>query len=712
MSSLESINFSFSSSPLIIIIGALIIGIYVYYIYKYTVPKVSLTLKYFLFAARFLALLLILFILFEPILSLEYLETEKAKNLIFIDNSKSIVAEDSAERAGYLNEFTERIKNIPQDAVEYFFFGSNSQPISIDSIDYLDNSEPFTNISQIFEFIKSLKTNVGSIVLVSDGILTEGSNPVYSVENLGIPVFTVGIGDSTDKIDIIAQKLLHNEYIYSEKKSSIEAVISQSGFNNKRVFVEFNEDGKRVAQEEIVLSESGINRVKFDFQPQTPGEKKITISVSSIPGEATSLNNTISEYVNVLDKKVNVLLISGSPSSDLSFVKNSLSLDENISVESLIHIAKGKYFEGRKELSKIDSADVIFFIGFPSKFSDGDIIQKVKDELSKGKPFFLVLASGTDLQILKTFNSFLPFSITSFTNDFTQVQPEIIDINNSLIKSNSSDWIRTWNNLPPIEQPRFFIQPKPESEVIARSKFKGIPTSTPLIISRSVRKSRSIAIIAKNIWKWKLHADSPSDNIFDNFIKNSVEWLNVDSANPQVIVKTLKKVYTLGETIEFTAQVYDENFNPIVDADLQVTASKNGSSYNINMSSVGNGIYEGYLESVEKGIYNFSGIAQLGNKSIGESKGRFEVSSIEVEKINLKMDSGLLRLIANVSGGQYFSIKDSDELFNTLKIINENDVIENSTTTEINLWSDSRLLILIIILLGIEWFFRKRSGML
>ncbi len=712
MSSLESIDFSFSSSPLIIILGALIIGIYVYYIYKYTVPKVGPALKYFLFAVRFLALLLILFILFEPILSLEYLETAKSKNLIFIDNSRSIVAEDSVERSDYLSDFTEQIKNIPGDDVEYFIFGGEPRRISRDNLDYLDNSEPSTNISQVFEFIKSSKVNVGSIVLISDGILTEGSNPVYSAEQLGIPVFTVGIGDSTDKIDIIAQKILHSEYIYSEKSSAIEAVISHTGFDDQRVIVELNEDGKTIAQKEIVLSKTGINRINFDYTPQSPGEKKLTISVSSIPGEAISLNNSISKFVNVLDKKVNVLLISGSPSADLSFIKNSLTLDENISVESIIQIAKTKYLDGRKELSKIDSADVIFLIGFPSKISEGDIIQKVKDEFSKGKPFFLVLSAGTDLQILKTFNAFLPFSIKSFTNGFTQVQPIIVDNNNSLIGANSTEVINTWNNLPPIEQHRFLIQQKPESVLIAKSKFKGIPTSTPLIISRSAGKNRSVAVVAKNIWKWKLHSESPSDNVFDNFLKNSVEWLNANMENPQVIVKTLKKVYTLGENIEFTAQVYDENFNPIVDADLQVIASNSGGKYNINMSSAGNGIYEGYLESAEIGIYNFSGMAKLGNKSIGESKGKFEVSSIEVEKINLKMDSGLLRLIANVTGGQYFSIKDAEKLLKALELSNGSNVIESSKTTEINLWSDSRLLILIIILLGIEWFFRKRSGML
>jgi len=37
---------------------------------------------------------------------------------------------------------------------------------------------------------------------------------------------------------------------------------------------------------------------------------------------------------------------------------------------------------------------------------------------------------------------------------------------------------------------------------------------------------------------------------------------------------------------------------------------------------------------------------------------------------------------------------------------------EKLVVSEYNLWSDHRLLILLIFLLGLEWFFRKREGMI
>jgi hypothetical protein len=712
MSSLESISFSFSLNPLIIIIGALLISIYVYYVYKYTVPKVSPVLKYFLFAARFLALILILFILFEPILSIEFLDSSKTKNLIFIDNSKSIIAEDSSNRVSQLNNFKDQIKNFSDDGIEYLMFGNNVKLINKDSLEYFNNSESSTNLSRIFDYTKTQQSEVGSIVIVSDGIITEGSNPVYAAEQMGVPIFTVGIGDSTDKKDVKVNKLLHNEYIYSNQKTSVEAVITHNGFNNKSINVEFSEDNKLVSQKSIVLSESGINRLNFDYEPKSAGEKKISVKASTIPGEAIQINNSANAFIKVLDKKVNVLIVSGSPSPDLSFIKNTLSIDENISAKSIIQISKTNFLEEQTNLSIIDSADILFLVGFPSKISNTDFLQKVEKAISIGKPFFLVLSAGTDLQKLNNFNSHLPFTVTSFTNGFTQVQPEIIDINNTLIKRGTIETIDSWNNLPPVDQPRFQIAPKPESLVIAKSKFRGTPTSTPLIISRSVGSSRSIAVIAKNIWKWKLNSENSNHNLFDSFIKNSVEWLNADTENPQVIVKTLKREYTLGESIEFTAQVYDENFNPINNADLLVSAFNNGNNFKIQMNSLGNGVYEGYLESSVQGIYNYSGKAVLGSKMLGESKGKFEINSTEIEKINLKMNKGLLRLLANTTGGRYFDIQNSDELPALLNRYTDIENSGNTKTTEINLWSDSRFLILIIILLGIEWFFRKRAGML
>ena len=94
---------------------------------------------------------------------------------------------------------------------------------------------------------------------------------------------------------------------------------------------------------------------------------------------------------------------------------------------------------------------------------------------------------------------------------------------------------------------------------------------------------RSIAVLAKDIWKWKLQTADENLNLFDNFILNSVKWLNTSEKQKQVTIKTSKKLYSSGEDIDFTGQVYDETFNPVSDAEVKVKINGEKDNYDIDL---------------------------------------------------------------------------------------------------------------------------------
>ena len=132
MSALENINISFSANPLLIISGILLVALFSYYINRVTIPPVSKSLKYLLYSIRVLALSLLVFLLFEPILTLEFLETKQSKSLVFIDNSKSIVAEDSSARQNVVIELLNDVEKQLSGSIDYFKFGSNVKNITTD----------------------------------------------------------------------------------------------------------------------------------------------------------------------------------------------------------------------------------------------------------------------------------------------------------------------------------------------------------------------------------------------------------------------------------------------------------------------------------------------------------------------------------------------------------------------------------------------------
>ena len=168
---------------------------------------------------------------------------------------------------------------------------------------------------------------------------------------------------------------------------------------------------------------------------------------------------------------------------------------------------------------------------------------------------------------------------------------------NPLIQNSSKDIVSTWNNLPPIYQQGTDFKAKPESDVIAKVKINNVPQNNPLIVTRKFGSKKSIAVLAKNIWKWKLLTANQNLDLFDRFIINCVKWLNASDEQKQVRIKTSKKVYALGEDVEFSAQVYDQSFNPINDAEVNIKIKNGNLTEEINLTAVGNGLYEGTYQT-------------------------------------------------------------------------------------------------------------------
>ena len=452
----------------------------------------------------------------------------------------------------------------------------------------------------------------------------------------------------------------------------------------------------------------------FPTFQKSPGEKKLIVAISKLNDEFTSANNRKVFYINVLSNKVRVLVVAGSPSPDVTFIKNALKKDESFTVNSLTQISKDKFVE-RESVNFVDSADVFFLVGFPSFNSSTDLLYKIVERISiDNVPFFLTITAETDVNLLRLFQSDLPFVIQSGNLGYREVQPQVFDDqkNNPIIQNNSSNIVGAWNDLPPIYQPSYDFLAKPESKVVAKVKVNNVVLNSPLIISRSFSSKRSIAVLAANIWKWKLQTVRKKDNLFDKFILNSVKWLNASDSDKRVNIKSVKKNYSVGEIVEFTAQVYDEAINPVSDAEVKLNITSANDNYELDLQSIGNGLYEGQIRLNDKGDYKFTGLVTLEGSLIGRDYGRFNVGELDIELINPRMDFEFLNLLANETKGEFAFAEDYEKLVNKIRSINENSRKDKIITSDITLWSYEWLMAIVIFLFSFEWFLRKRAGML
>jgi hypothetical protein len=708
----EKINLHLAFSTILFFIGLLLIIAYAVYSYFYTVPRINRTKKALLIFLRTSALLLLLFILFEPVLTFAKRESFRPVNLVFVDNTRSMTIEDGTSREEDVKFFLSALnRSAVSDHSLLHVFGN--QVKRSDSLNLTFN-EGITNFSEIFKTAEESNYNISSITVVSDGVITEGANPVYKAAKLNIPVFTVGIGDSSRKNDLLVRDVLYNEYIYAGVPTVISVSVFNSGYAGENITVSLNEGGRTISQQNLTLRSDGIQEVKFDYTPQEPGEKKLTVIVSNLKGEQTYDNNRSAFFINVLSSKIKVLLLAGSPSPDLSFVRNTLQQDENLTISSITQIASGKFLENQNIETVIDSAEIFFLIGFPSKETDNALLNTIVNKISTSRiPYLLILSEGTDYNKLKVLQNELPFIINNISPGYSEVLPDIDQgkIRHPLLQTGSEKIQTDWNALPPVNMINSDITAKPESEILARAKVRNIPIQKPLILTRKLGSKKSAAVAAKDIWRWKLQTAVKESRVFDSFLLNSVKWLNTRDDQKQVVVRTSKKLYSQGEEVRFTGQVYDASFNPIPDARLQVNISGEEAN-SILLNPAGNGIYEGIFETNKTGDYKFTGEAELNGYKIGSDNGAFNIGEVDIEMLSPRMDYEFLSLLSNETNGRFFLPEEQDELF---RLINQR--IERTTdvkiiTSEFSLWSNEWLLFIVIFLFALEWFIRKQSGML
>jgi len=692
--------------------GFVLIAFYTFYNYKLTIPQIFKAKKFILIAIRIIALLIILILIFEPKLSLNFIKSVEPNNYIFLDNSTSIAEKDSVKKRQLLSTVLNDLINKVNGKKEIFTFSNSVMRINPDSTSGINFSGSRTNFENIFKYFNINRISPSTITIISDGNINDGSIPYDKAEKLAIPIFTVGIGDTALFNDIKISDISYNKYIYANEPTTIKATVLTKGLLNKTNRISLFENGKFIKSKYFSVNASGINVIDFEYNPKSSGQKKLVFKTDNFKNEKNIANNVKAVYVNVLKSKLNILLI-GNPSTDYSFIKQSLKKDSKIKINEIIQISDNNILNLDKINSYIDSSNILFLIGFPIAQTSNNLTDKVFSAINKDeKPFFFILSPQMDLNRLKRIKSKLPFSYSVISSQISLAQPSIVNNETGLLKINDKFDKSLWNSLPPIAISKTDFRVKPEAKLLSQISINNQILPYPLIVANNIGNSNSIAILGFDIWRWKLQANKFNESIFDSFILNSVKWLNNFKHNKLFTLKTSQKVFFVGDKINLSAQLYDQTFSPINNADIVATVKTGEGIHHFNLSLSGNGIYSGKLNQLPVGNYEVSAEAKVGNKIIGKSKVKIRIENSNLESSVTVMNKNLLLLLSKLSGGKYFNISQFENVSKAINNFNSINNKEITVTKTYDLLSFEWILFLIIFLFGLEWFLRKRSGLL
>ncbi len=716
-------------------LAALIGAAISFFVYRYTVPPVSPAKRYFLTALRSLALLLIVFALCEPLLRITRHSTSPPVVAVLVDNSLSMtLADDAGNREAQLRSLLSSGALQRLSGTSSVIFYSFSTSLRESSVDSLQLNGATTDIGLALRSLKKKSIpQLKAVVLLSDGNYNAGENPLDEAGKLGVPVFTVGIGDSLEQKDILLQKLITNSVAYVQSAVPLDATIKVTGFQNKKLAVSLLEDGKQISQQFITLQSSTMSStneypVHFSFTPETDGIKKYTVSVSTLEGEVTKKNNAKSVLVRVLKNKMRVAVIAGAPNADVSAIMQSLHSDPNVEATLFVQQTNGLF--KNQPLAQafgqtLSSTDCITLIGFPTDVTAQSAIQYLVNAISsKSLPLFFVAGRTLNMQKVRELEPLLPFTVASDRIDEQLVFPSIPPVNQNHVllqaEGNStpqgSDSHVDWDKLPPVFSSLTTFKAKSEAFVLSTAKVNNIVIDNPLLVARNVAQKKSFAVTGYGIWRWRLlaGASTETEKFFDSWISNVVRWLVTREEDKQLKVDPSKEIFSQGEAVDFLGQAYDANYQPMDNADIRVeiTSSTSQQRYETILQPLDKGRYEGTIEALPEGDYSYSASSTISGMEVGKTKGRFSVGEQSVEFADTRMNKSLLQQISAVSGGDYADPTQFDRLTNDITSRESMKLEEQTITSEFELWNLPSLLSVVVVLFGVEWFIRKRSGML
>jgi len=699
----KNMHISISGNPIILVFGLLTILSYTLFIYRTTLPAINIGTKSILVFLRTLGLFLIFLLLFDPIINLIDKEKIEPKNLIFVDNSKSVKEISKEGNLKIIADIVNEVKNENPQSKIFEFSGNVKNLSNSDSIKFNGTA---TQFDQIFSKVKSEK-NVSSITIISDGINNQGRNPINLISDFNIPIFTIGIGDTTSEADIEIQKISANEFIYAGRETLIEASITNQNFSGKKVLVQLIENQKVLAQKEIELSSTGINRIRFPYKSENEGEHKLSVKVISHTDETNKANNSKSILINVLATKKMATIVAGSPSADLSIVKSSLSQHEEYKLNSIIQVSNSKFVNNENDFQNITNADVVIFIGFPSSATNAEFLKKVENEIiSSKKPFLFIFSIDLDFNKLNLIRNILPFSFSQVSNSFREIQVAASGIKYSLL-GDSREVLKDWEKLPPIDLTKTKITPSVESEILLKDNV----ANQPILFTNTKSGNKAVVLTSADFWRWKLQSSNKPIQLLDNFLINSIKWLSLSPKDQQINLATQKKSFKIGEKVIFDANYYDETLEPLNNANLALDIFSKNFNQKLLFKQMGNGLYETEFTPTQDGIYKYKLLSE-GKLLKEKSNYSFNVEPIELESISKTSNRKLLKDLSYSTNGKYYDIANISDLNKRRNKLFNQKIDYKSIDNELRLSSLHLILLIVVITFSLEWFIRKVMRML
>jgi len=660
-------------------------------------------LKYILAFLRFSLISILFSLLLNPFLQSLITEVKDPIIAVIQDNSQSV----DAWLGNNKNDYFQHIKDLRQNLgakfqIDNYTLGSDITNIA--STDTFSFQEELTNLSNIKSLIDEYEgENLSAIILASDGIFNQGKSPVYAGLPKHIPIYNVALGDTSKRRDALIKNIYHNNIVYLNDVTNIQIDIKANncGGSLGKLTIQEEVDGNYAMVKEIdvsINSEDFFETIEIELDLKKPGVAHYRASLRGIGNEDIRANNVKEIFIEVLDARQKIRILANGPHPDIAALNTFLSENKNYEVEV-------EFMSDDPSVNK--RSDMAVFHNLPS--SKYDITPFLQQLNRTNSPRIFVVGGGTDLNRLNSSQDII--TITGGAGSTNEVQAVL---NNNFSLFTLSDAIKSSiGNFPPLLAPFGEYKLGPSSSVLMDQKIGNIDSDIPLIAYQNKGGIRSAIICAEGIWKWKLFDFLERENfdIVKELVTKSITYASVKEDKRKFRVSTQEKIYNENENISFIAELYNDNYELVNDADVFLVI-KNDLNDEFNRTfSKKNNFFTLDLGSLAPGKYSYSATTNYNGTQFTEG-GRFTIQEIQYELYDLEANHSLLHALSDRQNGEVYQWTEINELTSDLVSSSEMKPVLYQYAQNKSVIDFKWLFFILLGILGVEWFLRRYNGSL
>ena len=601
---------------------------------------------------------------------------------------------------------------------------------------------------------KSRPAEIAAVVFVTDGRRTAGPQGPEIARLLNqrkiAHTLVLGVGDPSETQTVTLTRMEAPAKAPQHDKFQIKATVASQGYDGVAVtarLVRSDDKGNEVVvgTQQVQIGDSQEAKVDWpDLTSDVPGRFVFRTEIVPPDGEPmVAERHTKTAVVEVLDKRLRVMLLSGGSSHEYQILRNLLVRDKTIDVTCWLQSADEKFpQEGNEEVrieqlpedrTDFDPYDVFVLIDpDPTRLTPRFCEHLAKHIVEGGCGLWWVAGEQHTLDALR------PEAATRKLADLLPIEPDIEFAERKIIgfgkafarpwrfvltpdgkqglgakvmriSDNKDESNLLWQRLPGFHFWFPVSNLKPIAVALAghpSPKFQIAGRNMPLMALQNIGAGRVLFSGTDESYRWR----SLYEDAYNRFWVNGIRFLfegRLQAGNSRLRFLSSDDKIDLGDAIEIVAEVKDEGLQPWIAESFPIALEREADAPEtltlVPVEAVP-GSYSLRYRPTQLGTYRVLPIEKIG-KPVELA---FQVVAAQIESQG-PMGRAELAAIAGSTGGELFDTP--GELLAALDRIPSRSATDTFRTPHA-IWDGWPTIIFVLIVLSLEWLLRKRFNLL